>query len=68
MQIPLQKMEELETKYNIHLHIVQSPIEKDEYYQVIRLFPLAQDEYKFLGNTIEEVEKRLEYEYRKSKS
>lgn len=68
MQIPLQKMEELETKYNIHLHIEQSLTEKDKYFQVIRLFPLAQDEYKFLGNTIEEVEKRLEHEYRKSKS
>ena len=57
-EIPLERMEQLEKKYNIHLHVDQYH-DHEEYYQ---LFPslLAPIGTKiFLGSTIEEVENKL---------
>lgn len=66
MNIPLGKMEELEDKYGVELHIVQTLGKKDEFYKIVDQFPLAEKKKVFLGNTLKQVEKRLKNEYRKS--
>lgn len=60
-EIPLQKMEELEEKYNVHLHIEQyiDPRLPDKYYKVLKPDVFTSDNFIFLGNTIEEVEEAL---------
>lgn len=68
MIIPLQKMEELEEKYEIELFLDQTEGKKDNYYQLIDQFPLTEKKRVFLGHTIKQVEKRLKREYRKSQS
>lgn len=63
--IPLEAMENLERKYNIHLHIEQyeDPRIKDRYYQVLENNIFVLENYVFLGNTIEEVEVALKKKF-----
>lgn len=63
--IPLEAMERLERKYNIHLHIEQygDPRIKDRYYQVLENNIFVLENYVFLGNTIEEVEDVLKKKF-----
>lgn len=54
--IPLEQMEKIEKKYNIHLHVIQyaDACKKDEY------FELKDDGSKtYLGSTLKEVESNL---------
>lgn len=59
--IPLEEMERLEKKYNIHLHIEQYGDLNipDRYYQVLEPNILLTNNYLFLGHTIETVKKVL---------
>lgn len=54
--IPLEQMEALEKKYNIHLHVIQyADVSKNDEY-----FELKDDGSKiYLGKTLEEVENKL---------
>lgn len=63
--VPLQQMEELERKYNIHLHIEQYGDLNipDKYYQILKPNIFVAENYVFLGNTIEEVEQNLKKKY-----
>lgn len=63
--IPIEAMENLERKYNIHLHIEQygDPRIKDRYYQVLENNIFVLENYVFLGNTIEEVEVALKKKF-----
>lgn len=65
INIPLQQMEALESKYNIHLHIEQYGDLNipDKYYQVLEPNIFVAENYIFLGNTIEEVEQNLKKKY-----
>lgn len=58
MEIPLFELERLEKKYNIHIHIVQSP-DKTEIYQIFPSLLCIGDNKKFLGYSIQEAEKTL---------
>jgi len=63
--IPLEEMENLEKKYNIHLHIEQygNLNIPDKYYQVIEPNIFVSENYVFLGNTIEQVKKKLKKKF-----
>ena len=63
--VPLQQMEELERKYNIHLHIEQYGDLNipDKYYQILKPNIFVAENYVFLGNTIEEVGQNLKKKY-----
>lgn len=63
--VPLQQMEALERKYNIHLHIEQYGDLNipDKYYQILKPNIFVAENYVFLGNTIEEVEQNLKKKY-----
>lgn len=64
MKIQLKKMEELEKKYNIALHIEQLLGEKDRYYEIGYVFPFVKKQKTFLGHTLEEVEENLIKRYK----
>lgn len=58
-EIPLEKMEKLEDKYNINLHIDQyCDTNKAEY------FVINGNNKTYIGSTIEEVEKNLIARYK----
>lgn len=61
LNVDLERMEKLEQKYNIHLHVEQygNIGLQDKYYQL--KYPLSDS--IFLGNTLDEVEKKLEVLY-----
>lgn len=57
LNIPLERMEDLETKYNVHLIVEQYRYEPDEYYVVDKKGK------RYAGSTLDEVEKSLEEWY-----
>lgn len=63
----IQRMEELEEKYGIHLHVEQYMSDKvpDSYYQVLKEGSFKKEDFEFLGHTLDEVEKSLELKYGK---
>ena len=56
--IQLERMEDIERRYGIHLYVDQYP-DHDEYYQIFPSILATQGTKKFLGNTLEEVEIKL---------
>lgn len=63
IKIDLERMEKLEEKYGIHLHVEQygDLSIQDKYFEIRK--PLSDS--VFLGNTLDEAEKKLEKMYGK---
>lgn len=59
MVIELQRMEQLETKYHVELFVEQTMGQPDKYYKIKRHVLAKKPTKVFLGNTLDEVEKKL---------